>query len=619
MLGRCHLDDPFVSRCHALIEPLLSSPPSLHLTVKGANSIIVETMLGGSLVVKGMLEKGASMLLNEGDSFYVVARKETTTVSVIIERDASEAGPPHKKRRVHGRVEPQGAYSQNPSPFSLMSIIRPDKTDGATGVSLSDLCPSTLPPNVSLGLLIISNYQIDLTYLNQNHCPALFNADHVVILHGGRNGGNDSERMRDECMLLGLDLNKITIHAPLVQNYGTHHSKFVILFLNDNEGCRLGMRLIITSANFIQADLEAKTQSIWWQDFPALPPDHGSSGQLDGFGKDLSQYLSCTGVDKALIDPALDLHRMIISHDFSSSRAHLIPSAPGWHIDYNSWGHMKLRRLLQSLPPPSGQGRIVLQYTSIGKTDENWLFNEFGSSLGGSQPSSSIRSGSTSRPLIKIIWPTYVQVRDSHRGWAAGSSIPGSSENINRPFLLPLYAKWDGHDVGRSDVMPHMKSYACFDPDGHVNWVVTGSHNLSKVAWGHLSKENKLGIQSYELSVLLLPELEEKYLTHQHFGYQVVPLRGQALKAFTALKESKEAARTSPPNGPLKVEFWPLSALQQTSQASDVERGTVKYYPPLPYDSSPEPYKRGDQPWCRETEWEGYDSIGLTIQEAMYR
>lgn len=32
-----------------------------------------------------------------------------------------------------------------------------------------------------------------------------------------------------------------------------------------------------------------------------------------------------------------------------------------------------------------------------------------------------------------------MQVRNSLEGWAAGRSIPGSSENVNKPFLRQYY------------------------------------------------------------------------------------------------------------------------------------------------------------------------------------
>jgi tyrosyl-DNA phosphodiesterase-1 len=613
------LQDPYISRSYAVIEPLLSSPPSLMITSKSTNSIIVEEKLGETHVVKCLLEKNESLQLQEGDAFYVSGRKETTTIQVIaggvqqVHGKMTE-GQAAKRRR----LDAGPARANLPSPFSLMGIRRSEEASsghcGDLGVTLNDLCPASLGPNIKLLCTVLSNYQFDLSYLYLHHCPALFKADHMIVLHGGRMGGNDSERMRDECLLLNLDLRKITIHAPPVKDYGTHHSKFILLFYSDQEGKGIGMRVIISSANFIRPDLEGKTQSIWYQDFPpALNPTN--SNVDGGFGADLDRYLSRTGLQNLPgLDPSLDVSRMILSNDFSSARAHLIGSVPGWH-EGDQWGHLKLRKHLQSLQSAQGdgsqgQGRIVLQYTSIGRLDANWLFKEIGLSLSGGLQHYSSNLSST----FRLIWPTFIQVRESFRGWASGSSIPGSLENITRDFLRPLYSKWDGHQLGRADVMPHMKSYAKFSPNGQqIDWIVTGSHNLSKVAWGMMSKEGKLGMQSFELSVLLHPSLEEHYLCHPHFGFQVVPLQKEALRASQAVKEAREAvlAITASP----QVAFWPLSRAQEGSQASS---GTLKYFPLLPYDHDPEPYAREDRPWCREQEFEGYDTQGLTWKEVFH-
>lgn len=60
-----------------------------------------------------------------------------------------------------------------------------------------------------------------------------------------------------------------------------------------------------------------------------------------------------------------------------------------------------------------------------------------------------------------------------------------------------------------------------------VAWVLIGSHNLSKAAWGELQKQGtSLFIRSYELAVLCLPALEAHYRSHPHraFSCTAAPL-----------------------------------------------------------------------------------------------
>lgn len=57
-------------------------------------------------------------------------------------------------------------------------------------------------------------------------------------------------------------------------------------------------------------------------------------------------------------------------------------------------------------------------------------------------------------------------------------------------------------------------------------WYVTGSHNLSKAAWGELQVgASQLGMRSYELSILLLPSTEAAYRLHRHYGFSLAPFR----------------------------------------------------------------------------------------------
>lgn len=87
--------------------------------------------------------------------------------------------------------------------------------------------------------------------------------------------------------------------------------------------------------------------------------------------------------------------------------------------------------------------------------------------------------------------------------------------------------------------MPHIKSYTRYIPvsstgqsppnpggpepqtpagaGAELSWWLLASHNLSKAAWGSLQKGgSQLMIRSYELGVLLTPELEEAYRRHPH-------------------------------------------------------------------------------------------------------
>ncbi len=121
--------------------------------------------------------------------------------------------------------------------------------------------------------------------------------------------------------VLGL-VGRITSHAPpLPLDFGTHHSKFMILEYGPSQhsvaggirGYEGGVRVVVHTANYIFADCNSKTQGLWWQDFPPRARASASSGAGSApspaaqpssretrgapqpgrdFGADLERYLS---------------------------------------------------------------------------------------------------------------------------------------------------------------------------------------------------------------------------------------------------------------------------------------------------------------------------------------
>lgn len=94
-----------------------------------------------------------------------------------------------------------------------------------------------------------------------------------------------------------------------------------------------------------------------------------------------------------------------------------------------------------------------------------------------------------------------------------------------KPFLHKFLRKWTPHEsLHRQNAMPHIKTYARFDPSpaerddgdqesksGVLDWAILTSANLSKAAWGAFQKNDaQFMIRSYELGVLFLPQLLAK-------------------------------------------------------------------------------------------------------------
>lgn len=143
-------------------------------------------------------------------------------------------------------------------------------------------------------------------------------------------------------------LGRAVVHRPPLPEYGTMHSKVLLLLLER------GIRLVITTSNFIHSDSNAKAQCLWWQDFP--PKQQGQpAGSSSEFERDLTAYVESLKLPVAAAKAVLEAVR---SHDFGCARVKLIGSVPGNHVGPEMRRCVITRphehRLLPSATPPLG-------------------------------------------------------------------------------------------------------------------------------------------------------------------------------------------------------------------------------------------------------------------------
>ena len=123
-----------------------------------------------------------------------------------------------------------------------------------------------------------------------------------------------------------------------------------------------GVRVIILTANFIHGDCNSKCQALWHQDFPSfgisgIPSISGgitnkltitsedTPSIINTFGLDLLRY-----VERLKLPPEVmsRVKAVLTGHDFSSARAYLIASVPGYHevlTQEDCCGHGQLKLL----------------------------------------------------------------------------------------------------------------------------------------------------------------------------------------------------------------------------------------------------------------------------------
>ena len=370
------------------------------------------------------------------------------------------------------------------------------------------------------------------------------------------------------------NVREVAAHMP--EMFGTHHTKMLILTRHDDLA-----QVIILTTNFIPQDWRM-TQAAWIS--PLLPllkkPDGPKGTDKIGTGSkfkfDFLSYL------KTYKDRLLDLVQVLEKYDFQEIRAALIASVPYGNskqsgitnVSMTNWGWPGLKYALSRIPSTSTKPKIVIQASSIatlGVTDA-WLRKSFFSAL-----KSSSNASPPADPEYKIIFPLAEEIRRSISGYESGTSIhmrtQSDSQQRQLQYLRPMLCQWSGDtgkDVvappdqrraGRRRAGPHIKTYIRFTDASmtSIDWALVTSANLSTQAWGAgINKSGEVRISSYEIGVLIWPDLFKEYPDE-------------------------------------KIEIVPVFQKDQPDQTIS-EKSKVGFR--MPYDLPLVPYTDEDEPWC---------------------
>uniref|UniRef100_A0A8J8XP36 Tyrosyl-DNA phosphodiesterase 1 n=2 Tax=Callithrix jacchus TaxID=9483 RepID=A0A8J8XP36_CALJA len=384
----------------------------------------------------------------------------------------------------------------NPYQFYLTRVsgIKPKYNSGA--LHIKDILSPLFGTLVSSAQF---NYCFDVDWLVKQY-PREFRKKPILLVHG------DKREAKAHLHAEAKPYENISLcQAKLDIAFGTHHTKMMLLLYEE------GLRVVIHTSNLIHADWHQKTQGVWLSPlYPRIVDGTHKSGEsTTHFKADLISYLMAYNAPslKEWID-------VIHEHDLSETNVYLIGSTPGRFqgSQKDNWGHFRLRKVLKdhaSSIPNEESWPVVGQFSSIGSlgADESkWLCSEFKESMLALGKESKT-PGKSSVPLY-LIYPSVENVRTSLEGYPAGGSLPYSIQTAEKQnWLHSYFHKWSAETSGRSNAMPHIKTYMRPSPDfSKIAWFLITSANLSKAAWGALEKNGtQLMIRSYELGVLFLP------------------------------------------------------------------------------------------------------------------
>jgi tyrosyl-DNA phosphodiesterase-1 len=200
--------------------------------------------------------------------------------------------------------------------------------------------------------------------------------------------------------------------------------------------------------------------------------------------------------------------------------------------------------------------------------------------------------------------------------------MPGTAANLGRPAVRDRLCRFGGGPAGRDRATPHHKSYCRADSAGEaLAWVAVGSHNLSGAAWGALQLNGQqLQILSYELSVLMLPDLEAAYRASPSFRFSCTrPADDDVAEADKAPADVAEADVAEAPADVAEVRFVPYrrgrhpggggraegrTDVAATPGEADARgRRVLRVAVPLPYRVVPLQYGAADAPWACDADY----------------
>lgn len=191
----------------------------------------------------------------------------------------------------------------------------------------------------------------------------------------------------------------------------------------------------------------------------------------------------------------------------------LVTSVPGTHKSSNGshpHGHGRVSSLLSQHSAPIEDSCVIVAQSSAlgsyGKTPNAWLTTDIVNSF---QRDTKKPVGLRKMPDIQIIYPSFDNVANSHDGLIGGGCLPyGKEMHQKQLWLNDFFYQWRSDCRYRSKAMPHIKTYARWS-EKKLFWFILTSANLTKSAWGTMSKSKTsptLRLSNYEAGVLFLPK-----------------------------------------------------------------------------------------------------------------
>lgn len=495
----------------------------------------------------------------------------TVKAPIIVDISDGEMPPKKRQRRsISGTASPKDTSDRQliPSPFQLTQIKGLSDQQNCNTVSLRGILGNPL-----IREAWIFNYVHDVDWTMQHFDTDIRNTVSVKIIHGSWKNEDGNKKAIDDACRRWPNVNAIQAYLP--DAFGTHHTKMMVLFRHDDVA-----EIVIHTANMQSGDWTYATQAVWRS--PPLELAKGGSpkgfvpseelrvGSGERFKWDFLRYLKAYGKKLG------KLVTEISKYNFGGIRGALIGSVPSRvtnvyaEDNVENWGHPALYHALKQIRKEraalygaysitgSEIPHIVAQCSSVATLKAGWLEDTLLHAVKAMQPNK--------KHSLSIVYPTAPDIAASLAGYSCGGSIhmkvssPAHQKQV--AALRQHLCRWTrttsptGEHACREYAAPHIKTYVSFEkeptvqnPAPSINWALLTSANLSIQAWGTEAKmsppakgkkklkfdaeEAEVHIQSYELGVLVWPELWADDAASVQGHCVMVPTFGQDMPSNT--------------------------------------------------------------------------------------
>lgn len=539
---------------------------------------------------------------------------------------------------IRGKLQKSSFTRTFASPFRLLKTQGVSSDDNYNTISLRDILGDPL-----IKQAWIFNFCFDVDWTMKHFDADVRELVDVKIVHGSWRKEDGNRQGIQEALTNWKNVKEVTAYMP--DQFGTHHSKMIVLFKHDDTA-----QVVIHTANMLDKDWNHMTQAAWVS--PSLPLERqaveqkglGAIGSGRRFKHDLLRYFKAYGSKLKALSQEMS------KYDFSQVRGALVTSVPsdtkvGDSAD-EAWGHLNLRHSLKALHSHKDRARtrngnidsqhLVCQVSSIATLPAYWLQNTVYKAATPTPPTTGAFCFTSELLTTSIIYPTPSDMQDALTGYATGGSIHTKTSTPNqlkqvtslRPELKRWGKKAPNPDLraGRHNIPPHIKTYICFEsepsrenPTPDIEWALLTSANLSQQAWGTVEKPPRgvinmksaqVHVASFEVGVLVWPEL---YLPESSPAAITSESPDEDTASSQSIKQPALIARMVPVFG------------QDTPQYPEVldenEPEPLIVGLRMPYDLPLTPYRRDELPWSPNAVYREPDRLGQTwgVEESNIR